>query len=315
MLFALCASARAQQPAKIPRIGRLAATSATTNPIRDQAFRQGLRDLGYIEGKNIFVDWRFADGDPHRLSALAAELVRLDVLAIVTGGSTATRAAKNATTTIPIIMTQDNDPIGDGFVASLAKPGGNITGLATLRSELSGKRLELLKEIAPKSARVTVLGSSTNPGNVESLKETEAAAGSFGVKLQYRDVAGPKDIEAAFQEATKGRADAVLILASPVLNSHRTRVVELAAENRLPAIYDRRDFAEVGGLLSYGTNVADLDRRVAAYVDKILKGVRPGDLPVEQPTKFELVINLKAAKQIGLPIPQRTLARADRVIR
>jgi len=315
MLFALCASARAQQPAKIPRIGRLAATSATTNPIRDQAFRQGLRDLGYIEGKNIFVDWRFADGDPHRLSALAAELVRLDVLAIVTGGSTATRAAKNATTTIPIIMTQDNDPIGDGFVASLAKPGGNITGLATLRSELSGKRLELLKEIAPKSARVTVLGSSTNPGNVESLKETEAAAGSFGVKLQYRDVAGPKDIEAAFQEATKGRADAVLILASPVLNSHRTRVVELAAENRLPAIYDRRDFAEVGGLLSYGTNVADLDRRVAAYVDKILKGAKPGDLPVEQPTKFELVINLKAAKQIGLPIPQRTLARADRVIR
>jgi putative ABC transport system substrate-binding protein len=257
MLFALCASARAQQPAKIPRIGRLAATSATTNPIRDQAFRQGLRDLGYIEGKNIFVDWRFADGDPHRLSALAAELVRLDVLAIVTGGSTATRAAKNATMTIPIIMTQDNDPIGDGFVASLAKPGGNITGLATLRSELSGKRLELLKEIAPKAARVTVLGSSTNPGNVESLKETEAAAGSFGVKLQYRDVAGPKDIEAAFQEATKGRADAVLILASPVLNSHRTRVVELAAENRLRAIYDRRDFAEVGGLLSYGTNVAD----------------------------------------------------------
>ncbi len=315
MLFSLCASSRAQPIAKVPRIGRLAATSATTNPLRDQAFRQGLRALGYIEGKNIFVEWRFAGGDSQRLSALAAELVRLDVLAIVTGGSTATRAAKNATATIPIIMTQDNDPIGDGFIAGLAKPGGNITGLATLRSELSGKRLELLKEIVPKAARVTVLGSSTNPGNVESLKETEAAAGSFGVKIQYRDVAGPQDIEPAFQEATRGRADAVLVLASPVLNSHRLQIAELAAKNQLPAIYDRRDFAEIGGLLSYGTNVADLDRRVATYVDKILKGAKPGDLPVEQPTKFELVINLRAAKQIGLTIPQRTLARADRVIR
>ena len=315
LLFALCPSVQAQRTGKVPRIGHLAATSATTNPLRNQAFQRGLRDLGYKEGENILIEWRFAGGDPHRLRALAAELVRLDVLVIVSGGSTATRAAKSAAGTIPIIMTQDNDPIGDGFVASLARPGGNITGLATLRSELSGKRLELLKEIVPKAGRVTVLGSSTNPGNVESLKETEAAAGNFGVKLQYRDILGPKDIEAAFQEATKGRADAVLVLASPVLNSHRSQIAVLAAKNHLPAIYDRRDFVEVGGLLSYGTNVADLDRRAAIYVHKILKGAKPGDLPVEQPTKFELVINLQAAKQIGLIIPQRALARADRVIR
>ena len=315
LLFALCISAEAQQPKKVPRIGHLAATSLTTNPLRDQAFRQGLGDLGYIEGKNILVEWRFADGDPHRLAALAAELVRLDVQIIVSGGSTATRAAKNATATIPIIMTQDNDPIGDGFVATLARPGGNITGLATLRSELSGKRLELLTEIVPKLSRVAVLGSSTNPGNGQSLKEIEAAAAASGVRIQYLDVLAHTDIEMAFANAGNQRADAVLILASPVINSRRKQVVELAVKRRLPAIYDRRDFGEAGGLMTYGVNVIDLDRRVATFVDKILKGAKPADLPVEQPMKFEFVINLKAAKQIGVTIPPNVLARADKVIK
>jgi ABC-type uncharacterized transport system substrate-binding protein len=315
MLFALCFPVEAQQPTKLARIGHLDATSPSTNPNRNEAFRQGIRELGYLEGKNIVIEWRFADGKADRLPALAAELVRLKVDVIVSGGSTATQAARKATSTIPIIMSQDNDPVANGFVASLARPGGNITGLATLRSELSGKRLELLTEIVPKLRRVAVLGSSTNPGNAQSLRETEVAAGAFGVKLQYLDVLGPKDIESAFGAANNGRADAVLVLASPVLNSHRMQVVELAANRRLPAVYDRRDFGEAGGLMTYGVSVADLDRRAATYVDKILKGAKPADLPVEQPTKFELVINLKAAKQIGLTIPPNVLARADRVIR
>ena len=284
-------------------------------PARIEAFRQGLRELGYVEGKNIIIEWRHADGKADPLPGLAAELVHFNIDVLVSGGSTATRAAKQATSTIPIVMCQDNDPVGNGFVASLARPGGNITGLATLRTELSGKRLELLKEIVPRLSRVAVIGSSTNPGNPQSLKETEAAAAAFAVKLQYLDVRGPNDIEIAFQEATKGHADAVLVLASPVLNSRRSQVVELAAKNRVPAIYDRRDFGELGGLVTYGTSVVELDHRAANYVDKILKGAKPADLPVEQPTKFELVINLKAAKQIGVTIPPSVLARADQVIK
>ena len=315
ILLAVGVIADAQQPAKIPRIGYLAATSPSINPARDEAFRKGLLDLGYIEGKNIVIEWRFAEGKPDRLPTLAAELVRLKVNVIVSGGSTATRAAKDATSTIPIIMSQDNDPVVNGFVASLARPGGNITGLATLRSELSGKRLELLTEIVPKLSRVAVLGSSSNPGNGQSLKETELAAGAFGVKLQYLDVLGPRDIESVFGAASNGRADAVLVLASPILNSRRTQVVELAVKRRFPAVYDRREFVEDGGLMSYGVSVVDLDRRVATYVDKILKGAKPADLPVEQPTKFEFVINLKTAKQIGLTIPPNVLVRADKVIK
>jgi len=315
LLYALCVSAEAQQPTKIPRIGYLSVTSRSTSPGRVEAFRQGLRDLGYVEGKTIVIEWRFAEGKPDRLPTLAAELVRLKVDVIVSGGSTATRPAKEATSSIPIIMSQDNDPVGNGFVASLARPGGNITGLATLRSELSGKRLELLKEIVPKLSRVAILGSSTNPGNAELLKETELAAGAFGVKLQYLDVRGANDLETAFREAGTGRADAILVLAGPVFSIRRTEVIQLAIKSRLPAIYDRRDFGEAGGLMTYGVSVADLDRRAATYVDKILKGAKPGDLPVEQPMKFELVINLKTAKQIGLTIPPNVLARADRVIR
>ena len=305
----------AQQPTKIPRIGYLAATSLSTNPARNEAFRVGLRDLAYVEGKNIVIEWRFADGNADRLAGFAAELVRLKVAIIVSGGSTATRAAKKATSTTPIIMSQDNDPVGNGFVASLARPGGNITGLATLRSELSGKRLEILKEIIPKLDRVAVLGSSTNPGNAESLSEVKLAAGGIGAHLQQLDVRDSKDIETAFGAAKKGRADAVLILAGPVFNSRRARVVDLAMKSRLPVIYDRREFTDLGGLMSYGTSVIDLDRRAATYVDKILKGAKPADLPVEQPIKFEFIINLKAAKQIGLTIPPNVLVRADRVIR
>ena len=239
VLLALGVIAEAQQPTKVPRIGFLAAASPSATPARIEAFRQGLRELGYVEGKNIVIEWRYAEGKLDRLPALAAELVRLKVDVIVTGGPAATRAAKEATTTIPIVMAQDSDPVGNGFVASLARPGGNITGLSTLAPEISGKRLELLKEIVPKLSRVAVLGTSTNPGNAQALKEMELAAGAFGVKLQYLDVLGPKDIETAFRAAGKGRADAVLVLASPVLISQRTQIADLAVKSRLPAIYDQ----------------------------------------------------------------------------
>ena len=308
-------AAQAQQPRKIPRVGYLQVTASSTVAARTEAFRQGLRELGYVEGKNIFIEWRFAEGKADRLPALAAELVRLKVDVIVTSGPTVTRSAKEATVTVPIVMTFDNDPVGNGFVASLARPGGNITGLSTLAPEISGKQVELLKEIVPKLSRVAVLGTSTNPGNAQALKEIELTAGAFAVQLQHLDVRGAKDIETAFRAASKGHADALLVLAGPVLVINRKQVIDLAAKNRLPGTYYRREFVEDGGLMSYGVNFADLDRRAATYVDKILKGVKPADLPVEQPTKFEFVINLKAAKQIGLTIPPNVLARADRVIR
>jgi putative ABC transport system substrate-binding protein len=234
---------------------------------------------------------------------------------IVTSGPTPTRAAKEATVTTPIVMGFDNDPVANGFVASLARPAGNITGLSTLHPEVSGKRLELLKEIVPKLARVAVLGTSTVPGNAQALKETELSAGALGVKVQYLDVRTPNDIETAFTAATKGRADAVLALASRILFSHRVQVADHAAKNRLPAIYPESEQVEDGGLVCYGVSISDLFRRASTYVDKILKGAKPGELPVEQPTKFELVINLKAAKQIGLTIPPHVLARADKVIK
>jgi ABC-type uncharacterized transport system substrate-binding protein len=316
VLLALCSSAMAQQPKKVPRIGFLLATFASVQESRLEAFRQGLRDLGYIEGQNITIEYRWAEGKLDRLPDLAAELVRLKVDVIVTGGPTATRPAKEATSTIPIVMTQDADPVSSGFVASLARPGGNITGLSTLAPEISGKRLELLKQTVPRLSRVAAFGNSTNPESAQSLKETELAAGVFAVQLQYQDVRDPKDIETAFRAAGKGRADAVLVLsATPALLSQRTQVVELAVKNRLPTVYHRREFVEAGGLMTYGVSNSDLARRAAVYVDKILKGAQPADLPVEQPMKFELLINLKAAKQIGLTIPPNVLVRADKVIK
>ncbi len=307
--------AQAQQSSKIPRIGCLNTTSLSAMAERIQAFRQGLREIGYVEGKNIFIEWRHAEGKLDRLPALAVELVRLKVDIIVSTGPTVTRAAKGETSTIPIVMAFDTDPVGNGFVASLARPGGNITGLSGLSPELSGKQLELLKEIVPSLSRVAVLRTSTRPGTAQELKEIELAAGAFKVKLQYLDILDHKDIETAFRAASKERADAVLVLASTVAAAHRKELAELAIKSRLPAIYFRPDFVVDGGLMSYGASFTDMDRRAATYVDKILKGRTPADLPVEQPIKFEFIINLKAAKQIGLTIPPNVLARADRVIR
>ena len=314
LLFALSFPAHAQ-PKKVPHIGYLLATSPAVNAARIEALRQGLRELGYVEGKNIIIDFRWAEGKLDRVPELAAELVRLKVDVIVTAGPTDTRAAKNATSTIPIIMGFDNDPVGSGFVASLARPGGNITGLSTLAPEMSGKRLELLKETVPKLSQLAVLGTSTEPGSEQVLKETELVARAFKVQSQNLDILNAGDIENAFRAATKARANGVLVLQSPVLNSHRKQLAELAAKNRLPGIYGRSDFVEDGGLMSYGVNIPDLDRRAAVYIDKILKGAKPADLPVEQPTKFDFMINLKAAKQIGLTISPNILARADRVIK
>ena len=308
-------SAEAQQPTKIPRVGFLSGTSLSVISARVDAFREGLREVGYVEGKNIFVEWRYAERKPERLSALATELVRLGVDLVVTAGPAPTRAAKKSTATIPIVMAFDDDPVANGFVSSLARPGGNTTGLATLAPEISGKQMELLKEIIPRLSRVAFLGTSTNPGYKESLSELEIAAGVLGLKLQSLDVLNPKDIEIAFRTATKEHADAILVLGSGVVTPQRTQIIDLAAKNRLPGIYARPEFVEEGGLVFYGASYTDLFRRAAAYVDKILKGAKPAELPVEQPTKFELIINLKTAKQIGLTIPPNVLARADRVIR
>jgi len=280
-LFSLYLPVEAQQPTKIPRIGFLFVNFASSTPARYEAFRQGLRELGYVEGKNIVIESRYAQGKVDRLPALLDELVRLKVDVIVTTGPSATRAAKEASVTIPVVMSGDIDPVGSGFVASLARPGGNITGLSSFSSELGGKRLELLKEVVPGLARVTVLGTSTVPGNAQALKDTELAVRAFKVKLQYRDVLDAKDIEPAFRAAGKERSDGVLVLTGRVLNFHRTQVVELAVKNRLPAIYNTPEFVEDGGLVSYAANANDLYRRAATYVDKILKGAKPADLPVE----------------------------------
>ena len=315
LFFAFSFPAEAQQPKKVPRIGVLSQVSSSAIPARIEAFRQGLRELGYVEGKNIVIEWRFAEGKADRLPGLAAELIRLKVEVIVTTGPSSTHPAKEATATIPIVMALDNDPVGSGFVANLARPGGNITGLATLNPELSGKQLELLKEIAPRLSRVAVVGTRGNPGNAQMLRETELAAGALAVQLQYLDVRGPNDIETVFRAASKGHADAILILGNPVLLSQRAQLADLATKNRLPVMYPQSDYMDAGGLMFYGPSITELFRRAATYVDKILKGAKPADLPVQQPTKFELIINLKTAKQIGLTIPPAVLARADKVIK
>jgi putative tryptophan/tyrosine transport system substrate-binding protein len=315
VLFAVCSPVEAQQSKKAIRLGFLIATSPAAEKSRLDAFLEGMRELGYVEGKNLVIEWRYADGKFDRLPELAAELVRLKVEVIVTTGPTSTHAAKEATTTIPIVMGLDIDPVGSGFVASLARPGGNITGLSNLAPEISGKRLELLKEIIPKLSRVAVLGTSTQPGTAQQLRETELAAGAFGVKLQYFDIENAGDIETVFRAISKGKAQAVLVLGGPVLISHRRQVAALAVKNRLPASYVRPEYVEDGGLMSYAPSSDDLLRRAATYVDKIFKGAKPADLPVEQPTKFEFIVNLKAAKQIDLTIPPAVLYRADRVIK
>jgi putative tryptophan/tyrosine transport system substrate-binding protein len=313
---AICgAVAQAQQPANVPRIGYLAGSSLSDLAGRIEAFRQGLRELGYVEGKNILIEWRDTKGSPDRLPEAAAQLVRLKVDVIVSPGPTVTRVLRDATSTTPIVMAQDTDPVGSGFVANLARPGGNITGLATLAPEMGGKQLELLKEIVPRLSRVAIIGNSNNPGDAQALRETVIAAGSVEVYLRYLDVLEAKDIGKVFQTAAKGRVDAILVLGNPILNTHRKQIVELTVKHRLPATYARPEFIDAGGLSYYGTNYNDLSRRAAIYVDKILKGAKPAELPIEQPTKFEFIVNLNAAKQIGLTISPKVLARADRVIR
>jgi putative ABC transport system substrate-binding protein len=304
--------AEAQQPTKVPRIGFL---SGGGDPVETEAFQQGLRDLGYIEGQNITIEYRSTEGMAERLPNLAAELVQLKVDIIVVGGSPATQAAKNDTKTIPIVMTNVTDPVGIGLVASLAHPGGNVTGLSNVGSDLGGKQLELLKEASPKVSRVAVLSDSAIPGNALWLGAMKVAAPALRITLQPVDVHRPDDFERAFLVIKKEHASALSVLRNGVNIFYRARIVDFAAKSRLPAMYPDREDVEAGGLMSYGPNFADLYRRAATYVDKILKGRKPADLPVEQPTKFEFIINLKAAKQIGLTIPPNVLARADKVIR
>src|SRR5215471_10131743 len=316
LLLALSVPVQAQQPAKISRIGYLTGEPLPGISASRDAFRQGLRELGYVEGKNLVIEWRVSEGKPDHELALASELVSLKVDVIVGGGSLSIRAARQATAIIPIVMVNGGDAVGSGFVANLARPGGNITGLASLRTELSGKRLELLKETVPKISHVAVLASSISQDYSKVLQELDAAAGAFGMTLQYQDIRSPKDIETAFRAAVKGRADAVFFrVPNAFAGSQRPQIAELAVKSRLPAIYERAEYVAVGGLMSYGVSETDLARRAATYVDKILKGAKPAALPVEQPKKFEFIINLKAAKQIGLTIPPNALAGADRVIR
>ena len=314
MLLAVAVVAEAQQSKKVPRIGWLAVNTATL-PERYEAFRRGLRELGYIEGQNIVIERRDAEGNVQRLPDAAAELVRLKVDVIVTTGTTGALAAKQATSTVPIVITTGGDPVASGLIASLARPGGNITGLTNIASDLAGKRLELLKETVPKLTRVGVLWNPADPGGTSSLKETEAVAPALGMQVQSLGVRSPKDFETAFKAATGGRTHALIILQTALINAQRTRIVELATKNRLPTMFGEGTHVESGGLMSYAPNSADLFRRAATYVDKMLKGAKPADLPVEQPTKFEFIINLKAAKQIGLTIPPNVLARADKVIK
>jgi putative ABC transport system substrate-binding protein len=313
MLLALCLPAQAQRQATTPRIGLLY-LGAPPNANLD-AFIQGLRDLGYIDGKNILIEYRFAEGKEDRLPELATELVRLKVDAIFTAGTPAIFALKQATKTIPIVFFVTSDPVGTGAVASLAHPGGNTTGITTQASDLWPKRLELLKEISPKLSRVAMVWNKNNNGMALEAKATQEVAGPLGVALQDRGVKDPNELEVVFAVMTKDRPDAFLALMDPVLNSYRKRILDFLVKNRLPAIFEDRVWVEAGGLISYGSNFPDAYRRAATLMDKVLKGIKPGDIPVEQPTKFELVINLKTAKQIGLTIPPNVLVRADRVIK
>ena len=307
--------AEAQQPTKVPRIGFLITGSQSSYSTRVDAFREGLRELGYIEGKHIAIEYRYAEGNEERLFPLAADLVRLNVEIIVVGGGNATLALKSATKTIPIVMTAVSDPVGSGLVASLARPGGNITGSSAINPDLSGKRLELLKETISRVTRVAVLSYRDNPAATVMLDETETAARLLGLKVQILEVSGASHLENAFDVAKKGRAEAINVLSSAFFTAQRKEIVELAARDRLPAMYVDGTYPDAGGLMSYGANTLSMYRRAAYYVDKILKGAKPADLPVEQPRKFEFIINLKAAKLIGLTIPSTVLSRADRVIR
>ena len=318
VLLAVAVIAEAQQPKKVPRIGYLSSTDPASESTRSEAIRLALRELGYIEGQNIAIEYRYAEGKLDRLPELAAELVRLKVdIIVVAGGTGLIRAAKNATKTIPIVMTGGgSDPVEAGLVESLARPGGNVTGITNLSRELGGKRLELLKEAVPKLARVAVLYDPASPGSVLEVKEVlPVAARALGLTIQPWEVRDADDFEKVFAALNKQRPDGLYVPGGPLMRANQKRIAGFALKSRLPSMYTNREAVDAGGLMSYGADLADSYRRVAYYVDKILKGAKPADLPVEQPTKFELVINLKTAKQIGLTIPQKVLARADKVIK
>jgi putative tryptophan/tyrosine transport system substrate-binding protein len=318
LLVALSVFAEAQQPKKVPRIGYLAPGDAATDSARAEGIRLALRERGYIEGQNIAIEYRYAEGKPDRYPELAAELVRLKVdIIVVAGGELPTRAAKNATKTIPIVMMgTGTDPVVAGLVESLARPGGNVTGITNLVGELGGKRLELLKEAVPKLARVAVLYDSAGPNSVREVKETlPVAARALRLTLQPWEVRSADDFERVFAALNKQRPDGLYVASGTRMTTNQKRTISFALKSRLPSVYVRREFVEAGGLMSYAADEAERHRRVAYYVDRILKGANPAELPVEQPTKFEFVINLKAAKQIGLTIPPNVLVRADRVIR
>jgi putative ABC transport system substrate-binding protein len=304
--------ADAQQAAKVPRIGFLCALSGPSS--HTEGFLQGLRELGYVEGQNIAIEFRFTDGKSDPFPELAAELVRLKVDVLVVASTPAIRPTKDTTNRIPIVMAQSDDPVESGFVASLARPGGNVTGLTTVSPQLSGKRLELLKEAVPKVTRVAVLWNVANPVAALQLRETQVAARTLGLKLQSLEVRAPKDLDRAFAAMRKERVGALVVLPDLMFFDHQKRLADLVAKSRLPAIYEEREFAEAGGLMAYGPSYPDMFRRAATYVDKILRGTKPADLPVEQPTKFELVINLKTAKALGLTISPSLLFRADQVM-
>jgi len=317
MLFAFSPPAEAQQPKKVPRIGFVIGIGDPSNPGPNVAgFRQGLPDFGYIEGKNIVVEYRYVEGMSDRIPSLVAELVQLKVDVLVVSGPPTIRAAKQATKTIPIVIVTQDDPVASGYIDSLARPGGNITGLSRLTRELSGKRLELLTQVVPKISGVGVLWDADNPEAANSFKDYEAAGRALKIQLQSLGVRGPNpDLEWAFQAAAKRHVNALVTINTPVLNRQQKRIVDLAIKNRLPLICERIEYVEAGGLVSYSANDSESFRRAAYYVDRILKGAKPADLPVEQPTKFEFVINLKTAKQIGLTIPPEVLARANRLIK
>ena len=314
VLFALCLSVEAQQAARIPRIGILLGASASSVSTRVEAFRQRLRELGYVEGRNIVIEYRYAEGKRERLPDLAAELVRLKVDVIVTYGA-GILAAKKASATIPIVFGAHPDPVGSGLVSSLARPGGNITGLSLMKPDLDGKRLELLKEAFPKVARVAFLWQPGVTGGNLNPTDMEAAAKALGLKLQSLEVRGLDDFDSAFARAKKERAQALIATVGSVIATQQRQVLDFAAKNRLPAMYTNSRWVDAGGLMSYGPSRTDQWRRAADFVDKILKGTKPADIPVEQPMKFEFIVNLKAAKQIGVTVAPNVLVRADRVIR
>jgi putative ABC transport system substrate-binding protein len=316
LLVALCLPAVAQRSAgTVPRIGYLS-SGLRSNDRNREPFLQGLRALGYVEGKNILIEYRHAEGKPERVAQLAEELVRLkiDVLVVTAGGGTV-RRIKKVTDAVPTVFMLVSDPVGEGLVASLARPGGNLTGMSSVSEDLVGKRLELFKETIPRLSRVAVLLDPTDPSNISSFKEIETTAKSMGVQLQSLEVQRADEFESAIRSATQAKAGGILILPTALLTAHRKRIGELAINNRLPTMFATSQYMDSGGLMSYGPDHSDLSRRAATYVDKILKGAKPSELPVERPMKFELFINLKTAKQIGLTIPPNVLARADKVIR